>query len=639
MDNNEAPDRAYEKQTTELFLDKKRDAAIRFIDSVYASGNVSPLGLHNMYMFKSRYYHERQDHAHSLLYADSAIGVLRQKKLEHKYEKEFSHALLEKARIYTDLNKYDSAYDSYMEGYSFVYATGNTCYLHEFDHGIGLMLYRQYKNEEARIFFKRSFIEATACTGDDKPYYRMQELLSNIGLTYYNDSCIYFFDSCLSFIEKNTGRFHSREMEAEAKAVCLLNKGHAYEMMGRYSDAEKPMHKALDIYTAMDGKKYRSHIIRSRMALAMMYYYAKDRKKLRQVWNEIEPLLDTAIDIPLRIAGGQLRYAVYEVEGDYKSAYEALDKYVEFIDSVRRGTQKDEQAGVLQVMKNKEQEYKIELLTRDARLQRTYLGIAAIVSVLAIVILILIYTGYKRTKRSNKLISEQKTALEKSNREKNKILNIVAHDLRSPVSAVAYMAETIIEDGEDATMEPIAALKMIRTSSLSSLQLINELSVFARNEQGELSLQKTDMATVLQEAIDLQAQNAAEKKVEVKLTLPTLPVEARVDKNKMIRLVANLLHNAIKFSAPGAEVHVALQKDSEGVRFLVQDAGIGIPARLLPDLFEMFTPSGRTGTKGERSFGLGLSICRQIVEAHRGKIWVESTEGKGSTFYVQLPLV
>lgn len=634
-------DRVYEKKAQQLFLDGHRDMAVRFLDSVYASGYVSPLGRYITYSMKTNYFNHLGDHSQSVLYADSAIRVLKKNKLEHKYEKEYAHALLEKGHVYTYLNKYDSARASYMEGYAFVYATGNTCYLHEFDYCMGMMLYKQERMDQARIFFKRSFVEAGACVGGETPYYQMQEILCNIGLTFRdeNDSCIYYIDSCLSFIETNKDRFHSSEMANEARAVCYMNRARAYMMLGRLDKAEEGIERTIGLYTAMDDKKYRRRIARARFALAMVLHDAKDSIRLVRCWNEIKPLMDTSTDLELRVTFSQLTHAMYAFKKDYKNAYVALEAFLQLTDSVKRNTHKDEQANMLQVMKNKEQEYKIGLLTRDSQLQRVYMWVAVALSGLAVIIVVLVYAGYQRTRRKNKLINDQKIALEKSNREKNKILNIVAHDLRSPVSAVAYLADSIIKDGEEASMDPLSALKLIKNSSLGSLQLIAELAVFARDEQQDLVLEKTSITGLIKDAVAMQAQKAAGKEVSVTVSVPAQEVEGKVDKNKVTRLVSNLLDNAIKFSAAGSGVHVVLQKDNDNISFYVQDAGIGIPPALLPRIFEMFTPVGRKGTRGEGSFGLGLSICRQIAEAHGGAIWVESTEGKGSTFYVRLPLL
>ena len=104
----------------------------------------------------------------------------------------------------------------------------------------------------------------------------------------------------------------------------------------------------------------------------------------------------------------------------------------------------------------------------------------------------------------------------------------------------------------------------------------------------------------------------------------------------MIRVINNLLGNALKFSREGGVINLVLTESKSSVKLEVSDTGIGIPENLIPQLFEMFTPSKRPGTAGEKSFGLGLAICKQIVEAHGGKIWVKSEVGKGSSFYVEL---
>ncbi len=105
----------------------------------------------------------------------------------------------------------------------------------------------------------------------------------------------------------------------------------------------------------------------------------------------------------------------------------------------------------------------------------------------------------------------------------------------------------------------------------------------------------------------------------------------------MRRALSNLIINAIKFSARGKNVYINCLKEGEQVIFEVKDEGIGMPADQLPQLFESFTTIKRTGTEGEKPFGLGLSITRQIAQEHKGEIVVESTEGIGSLFRLSIP--
>jgi two-component system, OmpR family, sensor histidine kinase VicK len=98
------------------------------------------------------------------------------------------------------------------------------------------------------------------------------------------------------------------------------------------------------------------------------------------------------------------------------------------------------------------------------------------------------------------------------------------------------------------------------------------------------------------------------------------------------------LGNAIKFSPAGEGIDIALEQHEDAVSISIKDNGIGIPSEMLSEVFNTLGSTRRTGTAGEKSFGLGLSICKQIVEAHNGKIWVQSDAGRGSVFYVELPL-
>lgn len=109
-------------------------------------------------------------------------------------------------------------------------------------------------------------------------------------------------------------------------------------------------------------------------------------------------------------------------------------------------------------------------------------------------------------------------------------------------------------------------------------------------------------------------------------------------REKLWRVVSNLMANAIKFSPEGAVIEVSLENRGQYARIAVRDHGIGIPEGMKDKLFDLFTEAKRPGTAGEQSFGMGLAISRQIVEAHDGRIWLESQPGQGTTFFVELPL-
>ena len=114
------------------------------------------------------------------------------------------------------------------------------------------------------------------------------------------------------------------------------------------------------------------------------------------------------------------------------------------------------------------------------------------------------------------------------------------------------------------------------------------------------------------------------------------PEEILISREKIWRVISNLISNAIKFSAKGSVISVSIKDLKSDVEIAVKDQGIGIPEGMQTKVFNMFTEAKRPGTAGEKSFGMGLSISKQIIDNHDGKIWLESKSGKGSTFYIRL---
>ncbi|RZM21235.1 MAG: ATP-binding protein, partial [Pedobacter sp.] len=114
-------------------------------------------------------------------------------------------------------------------------------------------------------------------------------------------------------------------------------------------------------------------------------------------------------------------------------------------------------------------------------------------------------------------------------------------------------------------------------------------------------------------------------------------VFAEIDEDKFMQVINNLVSNALKFTPEGGKIDIYIRENKKEVLITVADTGIGIPKRFHATLFEKFTDARRSGLRGERSTGLGMSIIKSIVEWHEGKIWFVSEEGSGTTFFIQLP--
>ncbi len=182
----------------------------------------------------------------------------------------------------------------------------------------------------------------------------------------------------------------------------------------------------------------------------------------------------------------------------------------------------------------------------------------------------------------------------------------------------------------------ITSLQAIRESATFMNNLIEEVLALAVADAGDIKVirQRLNLATVARKAVDIGVV-AAEKK-QVGLSVDAPPVWVEGDAVKIEQVLNNLIGNAIKFSKAGDVVTVLVWEGDDGKRLSVSDQGAGISADVMANLFKPFV-KGKTGTAGERSNGLGLYICSRIIEAHGGRIEVDSKNGQGATFTVVFP--
>ena len=214
----------------------------------------------------------------------------------------------------------------------------------------------------------------------------------------------------------------------------------------------------------------------------------------------------------------------------------------------------------------------------------------------------------------------------------------VSHELRTPLASLKALTETL-QSG--ALSDPEAGprfLGRISTEVDALTQMAQELLDLSRIESGQVELILAPLAprglvTSAADRMRMQAERAG-LKLSIKCGdgLPNI----RADKSRLEQVLVNLIHNAVKFTKPGGDISLETESVTGGVRFAVRDSGVGIPAESLTRIFERFyrVDKSRTGS----GTGLGLSISKHIIEAHGGKIWAESNEGRGSVFYFVIPI-
>jgi len=239
---------------------------------------------------------------------------------------------------------------------------------------------------------------------------------------------------------------------------------------------------------------------------------------------------------------------------------------------------------------------------------------------------------------STLLLFQNLTRLRRLETVRQDFVSNISHELRTPLASIKALAETL-EDG--ALEDPPAArrfLERMLTVVDALSQMIEELFELTRIEAGKtpLKMGAVKPCVLIKQAVErlsLQAERAGLSiSVNCQEDLPAILADAR----RLEQVVVNLLHNAIKFTPSGGQITVTSWVEGEFVVFCAQDSGVGIQAENLARIFERFYKTDRARTTG--GAGLGLAIVRHLVEAHGGKVWAESIEGQGSSFYFTVPI-
>ncbi|HTJ79291.1 MAG TPA: hybrid sensor histidine kinase/response regulator [Rariglobus sp.] len=244
-----------------------------------------------------------------------------------------------------------------------------------------------------------------------------------------------------------------------------------------------------------------------------------------------------------------------------------------------------------------------------------------------------------------RLLSEKQRMLvdqlSRANASKNKFLGMAAHDLRNPLASIRGLAE-FMRDGTVGPLTPdqLELLDLIHQASQGMVTLVNDLLDVATIESGELRLNTAPvpLAELVQKSISLNSLESARKRTRIIFSDHKASPVLSLDPARIRQVVDNLLSNAVKYSPPGSTIGVSLCALPDGTHTIcVRDQGPGIPEGERDKLFKDFGRLSVQPTGGEKSTGLGLAICRKIVEAHHGTIVAENLPSGGCEFRVTLP--
>jgi len=239
------------------------------------------------------------------------------------------------------------------------------------------------------------------------------------------------------------------------------------------------------------------------------------------------------------------------------------------------------------------------------------------------------------------LIIEDVSELRRLQRIRAEFIDNLSHELRTPLTNVRLLTETLARDleGLDVPARIRDGILKIDVESGHLVQMVNELLDLSAIEQGTvpLHLGEVDVGELVRASLERVRLFADRQGVPLESDISADLPAARGDEERLGQLLVNLLHNAIKFSESAAVVIVRAHQDQDRIVMSVEDHGVGIPRPDLARVFERFYKVDKARVRGKGGTGLGLAIVRHVAESHGGRAWVESEEGRGSTFYVELP--
>ena len=253
-------------------------------------------------------------------------------------------------------------------------------------------------------------------------------------------------------------------------------------------------------------------------------------------------------------------------------------------------------------------------------------------------------THLKLSRQRNE-IEKQKIELQKLNATKDKFFSIIAHDLRGPFSGFLGLTEIMVEGLSDMTMDEIQEIaEGMKNSATNLSRLLENLLQWAQVQRGLIPFNPKSVAllTIVNESLEILYEAAINKSIDINCDISD-NIKVFADSVLVQSIIRNLVSNAIKFTNKGGKISISAKvADDNSVEIAIRDTGIGMSNTILENLFRIDVQTGRKGTQGEPTTGLGLMLCKEFVEKHGGKLWVESDpEGKsgviGSTFYFNIP--
>lgn len=609
------------------------------------------------YLSFIKYFYGNKNFTQMYVYADSLESYLIQNKLTKSYPNYYEDALYAKGDYLFETLKYEDALRYYYEAKKFEDEQKlDSCTYSKYFSKIRTFYYDKGEYEKAIPFIHLNIKQIENCNPNNNvqlSFSRLQADMNTLALCYEKmgmyDSAIYFYRKGIQY---NLSKANITEIPIRKKDLNLGiyygNLGGTFLLSKQYDSAALYLKKSIKIndrpgYDLVDVQT-------AYLKLATLYLETNQPALAKPILEKTKEFVTTPkyfVSTITRSKWYLLNFNYYKQTNNLHQAINAYSLYHHIQDSINAITSNINTFSVAKEVERIKVENKNREIEKANELKTIYIIVFSVVLSLLIIIILLFLKNLKqtrlstyRTKLHNIELQNTLQQLQLSNKNYARVMKVMAHDLRSPFSGIIGITDILLNDENIATKERNEMLELMQTSANNSLTMIGELLQSSTSfEQREIVKQPLDLIILLKQCIELLKFKATEKQQTIHFHHAAASVQVMADSEKLWRLFSNLIMNAIKFSQHNKAIYVYVESyANEEVVVSIQDEGIGIPEKFKDTVFEMFTDAKRKGTAGEQPFGIGLSICKQIVEAHNGKIWFISNEPHGTTFYVALPL-
>ncbi len=582
--------------------------------------------------FKGYYLYATGQPDSSLVYLDDAY----KKAFKAKESKIKMQCLNTMAANYLNQGRFEKALSNFTKAYEIADSMQLKKMLPNISLNIGTTLLYNENLEQAIGYFEK-VIEMSDSSDVNLAY---ASALNNLGSCY---SRMADHKKALTYFEKALAPY--QQINNKLQIVQLYaNLGQSNYHLGRIKVAKPFLKKAIDLNRT---SRSTNQLIINLIILGKLQLQEKEYLHAKYSLFEAKELVDKYNINYNKVDLYKTLSHYFESTNQYKNALGYKQKQLNYKDSIFNVDHQHQITELETKFQSKQKENENQILRKDLSLEKMRVkeqinirNFLLALSLLIIILVVILLNRARIKKRTHKIIEKQKVELEKANKTKDKFFSIIAHDLKSPFSALLGFSELLATSYDDMDDEERKSfINDLHTASQSTFSLVENLLTWSRIQQGNLTMtkKKIDIANIIKNGILTNQPTAKLKNINIINNL-NFHTPVWVDKFSIETVIGNLVGNAIKFTPEKGNIDISAKEEDGELIVSITDTGVGMTKEQVQDLFRIDKNISTTGTNNETGTGLGLILCKEFIEQNDGNIWLKSEQGKGSKFSFSLPI-